>query len=101
MLNFTEQTGCGAVMLVWSFPSDLNAAIFVKSIKRLPTRVYPSSRLHFDLFDLGASSSSGVDMFAAFCDATTPFIPTMLRHDELSLRSVYGVNIDYSAWPEM
>jgi hypothetical protein len=29
MLNFAEQTGSGAVMLVWSFPSYRNLVIFL------------------------------------------------------------------------
>jgi hypothetical protein len=32
MLNFTEQTGCGAVMLVWSFPK-LRATIKIMILR--------------------------------------------------------------------
>ena len=37
MLNFAEQTGSGAVMLVWSFPSDGNFIKFIYSFKEGPS----------------------------------------------------------------
>jgi hypothetical protein len=50
MLNFTEQTGCGAVMLVWSFPLKGNAThdkitgVIVLTVKQTVTAkfIYPA-----------------------------------------------------------
>ena len=43
MLNFAEQTGSGAVMLVWSFPSEGNESIFKYTQKYhiwLPSKLF-------------------------------------------------------------
>ena len=42
MLNFAEQTGSGAVMLVWSFPTRLTAIRIYKS-----TLMYKSTIMYY------------------------------------------------------
>jgi hypothetical protein len=48
MLNFAERTGCGAVIVVWSFLlSQQGRSIANDAVKATPARIKDGERIHF------------------------------------------------------